>query len=77
MNIVKQFHHDTFVTKVYDTVEGWWIWGLGEDGKLYFQHSERSNIVWAPFAGSNLTYWLSIKDMEKIAKEFGHLLIFT
>ena len=54
-----------------------WFWGLGDDGNLYYRSSEFANQDrWHEYkrlAGATLT----IGDMKKIVKEFGHLIVFT
>lgn len=85
MKIVKQFESNDFAKILYkdlyshiDYKEGapWLIWGLGNDGDLYVMHG-------FPYHLKETSSWIvprmyiSILEMKKIIKEFGHLIIFT
>ncbi len=83
MKIIKQFDDFEFFDKVYegpnDPEKDMWKWGLGDNGVLYCQstdfifHPEWMTLGHSPMAATKL----SIKDMKKIVKEFGHLVVFT
>ena len=84
MKIVKQFEDPQFLQKVYHWRENLsakdkWAWGLGDDGELYFRCSIFTDFAyWFRFQDrSNVSNYLSIKDMKRIVKEFGHLVVFT
>lgn len=84
MKIVKQFEDPQFLQKVYHWRENLsakdkWVWGLGDDGELYFRCSIFTDPdEWSAFKDRNLiANNLSIKDMKRIVKEFGHLVVFT
>jgi hypothetical protein len=89
MKIVKQFDdYDFFKSRFYMTfdkndpkyINGIWRWGLGDDGELYCQCSDFENPEdWYNLYSSMSTSFRpnSIRQMKKIVKEFGHLLVFT
>ena len=84
MKIVKQFEdRDFFESEFYLAFEntdgawinGHWSWGLGDDGELYCQCTDFERPGdWYDL--SETTFGVrSIKQMNKIVKEFGHLLV--
>ena len=86
MKIVKQIEDPVFLRKVYDWKEEdeWsekdkWFWGLGEDGEVYYRCTPSTdNTIWIALTGSiSIASKISFKDMRKLVKEFGHLVIFT
>ena len=72
---IKMYKSDTYSS--YTAKGNIWKWGLGDDGKLYCQCSDFADSEnWhslgiCPTAADVL----SISDMKKIIKEFGHLLV--
>lgn len=84
MNIVKQFEDPEFLRRVYHwkTDDEWkqddkWIWGLGDDGELYFKCTRFINNPWSTFKDVNVGEHITLSVMRRIVKEFGHLVIFT
>lgn len=84
MKIVKQFEDFDFLVKVYDwrpldSIRDKWVWGLGDDGGLYFQcslyteYDSWHTLSKRPSEACKIT----IKEMNRIVKHFGHLLVFT
>lgn len=85
MNIVKQFDdHEFFERHFYlsytdeELKKGFWRWGLGDDGELYFQTSAYDT-NWYPYPEEAYSDKLLVTfdDMRKIVKQFGHLVVFT
>jgi hypothetical protein len=79
MKIIKQFEDQEFFKKRYRGEpfgpKDKWIWGLAEDGGLWYKNSFLSDWNW--HSADNIpNLALSIKDMKRIVKEFGHLLAF-
>jgi len=80
MKIIKQFED-----KDIKTINGFYFWnsfywGLSEDGRLYFQinHIRDAHLDdWALYNSLNVDFFISFKSICRIAKEFGHLIIFT
>lgn len=85
MKIVKQFEDDDFLRKVYSWREPHefndqdkFIWGLGEDGNLYFKCTRfNPGDAWNTFKTVAVADHLTLKEMKRLIKEFGHLVIFT
>lgn len=89
MKIIKSFEDPEFFEKYHNDhgiqdeayrMKGHWYWGLSDEGNLYYHSSifcreNEWNIFNSPSNGKMITT-LSIRDMKKIVKEFGHLLIF-
>ena len=86
MKIIKAFDDSEFVNKqfkqfLFDSEIHFWNWGFGDDGRLYFQTSAYLDpttghvnpLKWYDY--HDMVSYLSIKDMKKIVKEFGHLLV--
>lgn len=89
MKIVKFFEDEDFFEKYHNDQgiqddaykqKGHWYWGLSDDGDLcyhssVYHHTEQ----WIIFNSNEKHYKvaskLSLKDMKKIVKEFGHLLV--
>ncbi len=89
MKIVKFFDDFEFYDKTYEPLNGvpnnpfrdYWRWGLGDDGELYWQCSDNidpNKWYWFGTDGTSggIARRLSLRDMKKIVKEFGHLLVF-
>ena len=83
MNIIKKFEDIDFLYKVYHWRplghQDRWFWGLGEDGEVYHQCSLFTDRdVWKNLhENPSIAAKLTLKDMKRIVKEFGHLVIFT
>ena len=83
MKIVKSFEDFKFFNKVYegpnDPEQEFWKWGLGEDGDLYCQCSDFTDILkWYRYDMlTGISSKVSLRDMRRIVKEFGHLVVFT
>jgi hypothetical protein len=78
MKIVKEFSDLEFFRKRYRgnfySQQDMWLWGLGENGELYCRCSTFAEGKWYP--SDDIPYLnLSIADMKRITKEFGHLLV--
>ena len=79
MKIIKEFSDPEFHDKRALFNDGEWFWGLGEDGNLYCR--------WTPMFGPYEETWfevsqmerilplISLREMKRIVKEFGHLLV--
>lgn len=54
-----------------------WSWGFGNDGLLYCKGliTGYSFTEWIPYHKTGISITLS--EMKKIVKEFGHLIVFT
>jgi hypothetical protein len=86
MNIVKQFDDYVFFKKHFylafedndpEYINGSWRWGLGDDGELYCQCSDFEDPkMWYDLSETSFGI-KSIREMKKIVKEFGHLLVFV
>jgi len=83
MRIVKSFRDNEYLEKVYHwkdvSPDQFWEWGLGEDGDLYFKCSYAVNPEeWHQFSesGQSVLSHITIRDMKRIVKEFGDLLVF-
>jgi hypothetical protein len=50
-----------------------YMWGLGEDGELYYQYREDS--IFREYIEAGFS--ISLREMKEIVKAFGHLIIFT
>jgi hypothetical protein len=81
MKIVKQFDdYEFYKHQKHLPKDGFWKWGLGDDGNLYFMCSELLEIYgdeWIEYDGDEYSIHIRFNDMLKIVKEFGHLLVFT
>jgi hypothetical protein len=83
MKIVKQFEDPDFynrLSKNYEDIYHKWIWGLGNDGELYFLSEGLTFHNWISYrkcVKEGTEIFLSFQDMKKLVKEFGHLIIFT
>lgn len=82
-NIVKSFSDFEYFQKSYDELlpeeelkKGFWEWGLGNDGELYCRCSDFESPEEWHNADNTTCDALTIRDMKRIVKEFGHLLVF-
>ena len=77
MKIVKEFI-DTEFYSTHSTRGLHWYWGLGDDGELYCKKIYEEELVmdWVEYSMVLVPKSLSIKQIVKIAKEFGHLVAF-
>lgn len=79
MKIVKQFQDDEYLREHYhhrDTPpEYYWLWGLGQDGEVYYQ--THNNGYWVRLDQSLGKLPVRLHTMVKIVKEFGHLAVFV
>jgi len=88
MKIVKSFEDEEFFEKYHNDQgfeddaykqKGHWYWGLNNDGHLCYHSSVYQNTdEWIIFNSPNnvkAAMKLSIRDMKRIIKEFGHLLV--
>ena len=77
MKIIKSFEDLEFFKRRYrgETVEpeDTWAWGLAEDGSLWYLNTLVDKRWHSAENIPNLA--LSIKEMKRIVKEFGHLLV--
>jgi hypothetical protein len=72
MKIIKEFQDHDFLKSAVDTPEDHiWIWGLGDDGWVYYKSNAYDLDQWSIYG-----YSLSLRTMKKIVKEFGHLVVF-
>jgi len=81
VKILKEFEDPSFFSKRYNMVYtpgyDYWKWGLGEDGNIYCQCSDFIHPnQWYRLAEVGAALDLSISDMKRLVKEFGHLLVF-
>jgi len=79
MNIVKKFSTDLEVERknsIYSK-EAFLEWGLGDDGNLYARYSISGFHSDSWVKSENISFSISLKEMEKIVKEFSKLVIFT
>lgn len=92
MKIIKQFDSNDFAIKKSRALLGegrgqtsfwdgtkkepYWIWGLGDDGELYGKGWRQG--VYRPdwTSDDGYDFSISLDEMRKIVKEFGHLLVF-
>ena len=54
--------------------------GLGDDGRLYYTHyNPKTNkfFEWKDYDNNDVGYKICFAEAIEIAKQFGHLLIFT
>ena len=82
MKIVKEFKSssDLLLAKRYGIHNANWLWGLGDDGRLYgmctnIGHEYSFSMTWV--LSSNLGFGIPLDEMKKIVKEFGNLVVFT
>lgn len=83
MQIIKQFEDKDFFERYYylalekeELENGYWFWGLDSDGDLCCKCSDFLDPdSWYHYNELSF-YKTNIKDMRKIVKEFGHLLVF-
>ena len=79
MKIIKEFRDDEFFTKIYDTYDDpkthTWSWGLNDNGKLCYRTDEDRwwQLLGVPNKGM-IAINIDILTMQKIVKEFAHLL---
>lgn len=83
MKIVKEFEDPEFMANpricgLEDVKDYKWIWGLGDDGNLYYRCTrlEDPNVWWDLKGADYVAPLITLKHMKKIVKEFGHLLAF-
>jgi hypothetical protein len=85
MKIIKQFDDFEFFCRLYepllsdshDPAKDMWRWGFGDDGQLYYQSTEGQPKSWYPLrVATNAARILTLQDMKRLVKEFGHLLTF-
>ena len=91
MKIIKKFTDCNFFERHFhpylndeELKKGFWNWGLGNDGNLYFQTNApgwelypSKNWYSYPDSGYDDKLLVTFDEMRKIVKEFGHLIIFT
>lgn len=83
MNIAKQFEDEEYYRLPGVRPTGiippgaTWLWGLGEDGQLYYRFvpSDYPD-QWYAYQTHAEYLPMSIAQMKKIVNEFGHLLVF-
>jgi len=79
MKIVKEFEDKEYFRRNYGSENGYWSWGLGDDGEVYF----KSSLAGTPGTWYGLHtvvashYIIRLNDMKRIVKQFGHLVVFT
>jgi len=88
MNIIKQFDDPHFFERHYylafedeELKRGFWRWGLGDDGGLYYQcYAAEDPEDWYEYPDGDAyseKLLVTFDEMRKIVKEFGHLVVFT
>lgn len=82
MKILKEFedneyyHHPKVKPTGIIEPNATWFWGLGEDGQLYYRFIPIDfPDQWYAYQTHASHLPMSIAQMKKIAKEFGHLLV--
>ena len=79
MKIIKSFPDHDFINSRLENKDGHfdeWYWGLGNDGELYYRTTENELHPDQWYAVDyTLSYDIRLKDMKKLVKEFGHLLV--
>ena len=74
-HIVKSFEDPDFLAKL-NYKEGCWHWGLGDDGRLYYQTSYWGTPkAWVELAGHCYNLPIGIGEMRRILKEFEKWLV--
>lgn len=54
-----------------------WVWGLGDDGEIYFQSSDNEDpMTWYKLKTHRSFSPTSLRVMKRLIKEFGDLLVF-
>jgi len=83
MKIIKSFEDAAFlalprVSNGTNPINHTWLWGLGDDGEIYYKCTKFSlpNEWYNLHDNSIVSNCVSLKEMKKIVKEFGHLLVF-
>jgi hypothetical protein len=76
MKIIKSFEDPEFYVLWWSYYNGGapnckykWFWGLGSDGELWCKYKGS----WSHYAGNCMP---NMSSIVRIAKEFGHLLVF-
>jgi len=85
MKIIKSFEDSEFlenpkISNGNNPLNHKWLWGLGDDGKIYYQCTKFSlPDEWYDLSETNsmVASCVSLREMKKLVKAFGHLLIFT
>lgn len=76
MKIVKEFESNEYaISRSQSTAFNPYLsYGLGDDGNLYCKCRMSGYVLdtWC-----KPSFYISILEMKKIVKEFGHLLVFT
>ena len=76
MKIVKSFKDPEFFRSRYgDDPDDTWEWGLGDDGELYYRCNKFAGNDWHNMGYVNIIF--TLRDMKRIVKQFGHLVVFT
>ena len=78
MKIIKSFPDHEFINDRVENVDGSkseWYWGFGDDGGLYYRTTEHNLPEQWSAVDYTLGYDIRLKDMKKLVKEFGHLLV--
>lgn len=70
MKIIKQFEDPEYAKASYNDI---WCWGLAEDGELFYQRHRRGD--WIRFDQAMIDKPITLKNMVRIVKEFGPLLV--
>ena len=83
MNIIKEFEDaDFFAHPEISSPEYHgrytWYWGLGDDGQIYYRCTRFSdpNEWWNLHEAQEIAAIVRLKTMNKLVKQFGHLLVF-
>lgn len=82
MQIIKSFRDDVYYKKyilhynVNTPSNGEWLWGIDAFGKLYCKCNSLSIRGWLSYPDQVNGLMVDLKDMMRIVKEFGHLLVF-
>lgn len=77
MKIIKEFEDPEYYGKRYRGCPlGVWNWGLGDDGEIYCKSNAFGDRGEDWHSIDYLSIVPPIKEMKKLVKEFGHLLVF-
>lgn len=79
MTIVKKISSDLAKERSHDIFknQAFFEWGLGDDGNLYVRYSMSGHHrnSWVLYETSGIA--ISMEEMKKVLKEFGHLVVFS
>jgi hypothetical protein len=83
MKIIKEFEDDDFFAHPKISSPEYhgrytWLWGLGDDGFIYYRSTRFSHPdEWRELSSNErIAILVSLKTMKKLVNQFGHLLVF-